>query len=61
MTLSEYLGDSVYATFDGFRIVLTTDNGDGPTNTIYMEPSVIVALERFVERCQSISMDRVTE
>ena len=39
-----YLGDSVYAQFDGFMIVLTTENGMGPSNTIYLEPTVYDAL-----------------
>ena len=40
-----YLGDSVYASFDGFSVVLTTDNGlpSGPSNTIYLEPKVLGA------------------
>jgi hypothetical protein len=36
-----YLGDSVYAQFDGFGIILTTENGLGPTNTIVLEPEVL--------------------
>ena len=35
------LGDSVYAQFDGFGIILTTENGLGPTNTIVLEPEVL--------------------
>lgn len=48
--MKEYLGDSVYADFDGFYITLTTDNGDGPTNTIFMEPEVCYALEEYRKR-----------
>lgn len=55
-TTKVYLGDSVYAAFDGYMIVLTTDNGDGASNTIYMEPSVIDALNLFV-----ISLKRAAE
>ncbi len=46
-----YLGDSVYAEFDDDTgmIVLTTNNGTGPSNTIYLEPEVVEAFERFVE------------
>ena len=43
-----YLGDSVYAEIDGGMIKLTTDNGFGPSNTIYLEVSVYQALTRFV-------------
>lgn len=45
-----YLGDSVYARFDGFHVVLTTDNGEGPSNTICLEPNVLCALELFVKK-----------
>jgi hypothetical protein len=48
--MKEYLGDSVYATFDGFCVTLTTENEDDvASNTIVLEPAVIVALERFIE------------
>lgn len=46
----DYLGDSVYAQFDGFNVVLTTENGTLPSNTIVMEPAVIGALIRYIER-----------
>lgn len=45
-----YLGDSVYADFNGYYIILTTDNGCGATNTIVLEPSVYDALIQFNER-----------
>ena len=43
----QYLGDSVYADFDGYGITLTTENGFGPSNTIYLEPQVLAALEDY--------------
>lgn len=46
----DYLGDSVYADFDGFAIILTTENGMGASNTIVMEPEVLAALNRFAQR-----------
>jgi hypothetical protein len=49
----DYLGDSVYAEFDGFGIVLTTENGDGPSNRIVLEPEVLTALNRYVARTLS--------
>lgn len=44
-----YLGDSVYAEFDGYGITLTTWNGypDDPRNKIYLEPQVLEALDLF--------------
>ena len=46
----EYLGDSVYVEKQGDNIVLTTDNGLGPTNTIILEPEVCIALVKYLER-----------
>ncbi len=48
-----YLGDSVYARFDGYGIVLTTENGYGASNTIVMEPEVVRALEEFVAKLRN--------
>jgi hypothetical protein len=48
--MKEYLGDAVYASFDGWHITLTTENGIRATNTIYLEPAVQVALVQFIER-----------
>lgn len=46
-----YLGDSVYASFDGYHVWLTTENGydDDPQNRIALEPQVLEALNRYVE------------
>lgn len=45
----EYLGDSVYAAIDPYgAVVLTTENGFRPTNTIVLEPEVLDALERWL-------------
>jgi hypothetical protein len=48
----QYLGDSVYLSYDGFHFVLTTENGlpSDPSNTIFMEPQVIEALNQAVKR-----------
>jgi len=46
----DYLGDSVYADFDGFHVVLTTENGYGPSNTIALEPNVLKALDIYLKR-----------
>ena len=48
----EYLGDSVYAQFDGYHIVLTTENGypDDPRNRIVLEDQVMNALSNYAKR-----------
>jgi hypothetical protein len=51
----DYLGDSVYAQHDGYHIILTTENGypDDPRNQIALEPNVLAALTRYVERIKA--------
>lgn len=44
-----YLGDGVYAAFDGWNIVLTTENGISTTNTIFIEPEVLRSFNKYVE------------
>jgi hypothetical protein len=50
--MKDYLGDSVYIEWDGYSLVLTTDNGFGPSNTIEFDSYVYQALLRFVERVE---------
>ena len=45
--LKQYLGDGVYADFDGFALVLTTEDGISAQNEIVLEPSVVEALLRY--------------
>lgn len=47
-----YLGDGVYANFDGQNIVLTVENSAQTTNTgtIFLELEVYVALVRYAEK-----------
>ena len=49
MTPKTYIGDSVYAQFDGFLWTLTTEQGDGiASNTVHLEPQVLEAFLRLV-------------
>ena len=43
----QYLGDGVYVEVDGGMFKLTTENGIEATNTIYLEPPVYDAFERY--------------
>lgn len=47
-----YLGDSVYADFDGYQIKLMTINDArvGPSNVIYLNEDVLDALWKYVEQ-----------
>ena len=49
MPEATYLGDSVYASFDGYQIRLSARRDDG-TDVIYLEPETYVALTKFVEK-----------
>ena len=47
----EYLGDSVYAHYDGYHVILETINGlpGDPSNRIALEPYVISTLLSFIK------------
>jgi len=50
----QYLGDSVYVDRNQYgQLVLTTENGMGASNTIYLEPEVYQALKSYVDRPRS--------
>ena len=42
-----YLGDGLYAIFDGYGIWLHANRHENPTDKVYLEPSVMQALIRF--------------
>jgi len=44
---ASYLGDGVYAIFDGCGIWLHANDHKHPTDRIYLEPEVFAALNRF--------------
>jgi len=48
--MKDYLGDGVYAEYDGLGFVLTTEDGVHTTNRIVLEDYVYRALVRWVER-----------
>lgn len=50
----DYLGDGVYADFNGFEIVLTTEDGISVHNIIVMEPAVVAAFDRYRERLKKV-------
>lgn len=45
---TDYLGDAVYSSFDGYHIWLKT--GDGNNQQIALEPAVYLALRRYAKR-----------
>jgi hypothetical protein len=48
--LKQYIGDGVYADFDGWHIKLTTENGIEVLQTIFLEPEVFHALVQYKDR-----------
>ena len=44
-----YLGDGVYARFDGFGVWLHANHHEYPTDKIYLEPSVLQDLTTYVD------------
>jgi hypothetical protein len=46
----EYLGDGLYANYDGHGIWLYANHHEHPTDKVYLEPSVYATLKRFMER-----------
>lgn len=50
--MKQYLGDSVYLELERGMLKLTTENGYGPDNIIYLEPEVYDNLVAVVQgRC----------
>lgn len=56
-----YLGDGVYAKYDGYQIELYTNielyinDGTSRTNIIYLEPHVLINFLAYVERLKGES------
>lgn len=46
-----YLGDGLYASFDGYQIELSASDGARKTNTVYLEPKV---LRQFLEYVKTL-------
>lgn len=55
MARKNYLGDGVYVEYDGFGLVLTTEDGVSVTNRIVLEPEVWHSLEEYVKLLQDSS------
>ena len=47
-----YLGDGLYATFDGYQIILRTDRF-GVEHWVALEPAVLESLLKFAEQIYS--------
>jgi hypothetical protein len=59
---TSYLGDGVYAFFDGSGVELRANDHEDPSDTIYMEPETIEALNVFFQcRLQSKAQEEAQD
>ena len=45
-----YLGDGLYASFDGYHVVLSAEDGISVSNEVYLESSVARAAIKYMEK-----------
>ena len=50
---ASYIGDGVYAIYDGHGIWLHTGSHDKPDQRVYLEPEVFISLVRFAESIET--------
>lgn len=48
--IQTYIGDGLYAEFDGFQIRLFASNGEATTNEVFLDSNVWTSLLDFVKR-----------
>lgn len=48
----EYLGDGVYASYDGYQIKLMANDHKIPTDIIFLDSHVVKALVDFAQRME---------
>ena len=46
----DYLGDGVYVDFDGYQIEMMANDPRIPTDTIYLDPTVMLNLVKYAKR-----------
>lgn len=56
-----YLGDAVYASFDGFHVVLETHDGIQTTNQIFLDPNVFQNLLTFKEKIVEALVNKASD
>lgn len=45
----QYLGDGLYAEFNGYQIILKANNEISPSDVVYMDDSVVESFLHFIE------------
>lgn len=51
MNNETYLGDGLYASFDGWQFCLRTPRGDDD-HVVYLEPGVLAAFQRYIKEAR---------
>jgi hypothetical protein len=51
---AEYLGDGVYAIFDGSGVWLHANDHLHPSDKVYLEPQVLEALNKFYNNARGV-------
>jgi|FreactTroBogLake_1042271.scaffolds.fasta_scaffold47688_1 hypothetical protein len=54
MNYRKYLGDGLYADFDGYHIILAANNGFIDTNVVYLESEVLEMFYLYVKNIEII-------
>lgn len=52
----QYLGDGVYARFEGYQVILTAEDGSKATDTIYLDEQVLAAFEKYIQKIKGTKM-----
>lgn len=56
ISIKEYIGDGVYASFDGFHFWLSTERLTGQ-HYIALDDTTLVSFMRFVDKCKQRTSD----
>jgi hypothetical protein len=56
-TLQQYLGDGVYASFDGYHIWLRVEREFGHVEQIALEPDVVAQLVVYADKVYNARLD----
>ena len=58
--MDEYLGDGVYASFDGYHVWLDT-RAQEPINRIGLEPTVLRAFQEYISRIEKATDPQIED
>lgn len=50
----DYLGDGLYAEYDGYQIRLWTDRGNGNIHEVFLDPDVLADCFGFIEKAYGV-------